>query len=124
MAWHAKHRFARISPSKVRLITNLIKGKEVQDALNVLKFTPNRAAVMVGKVLTSAVANANEAEADVESLVVAQARVDSGPVMKRFQQKDRGRAHPILKRTSHITVVVEEEGKAAGGGTKGQEGEI
>ncbi|MBI5723423.1 MAG: 50S ribosomal protein L22 [Planctomycetes bacterium] len=124
MAWNAKHRFARISPTKVRLIIDLIRGKEVQDALNILKFTPNRAAVMVGKVLTSAVANANEAEADVESLVVADARVDSGPVMKRFQQKDRGRAHPILKRTSHISVAVEEEGKGKGtdGGNPDQEG--
>ena len=58
--------------------------------------------------LTSAIANANEKEADVEKLFVAEARVDDGPVMKRFQPKDRGRAHPILKRTSHIVVAVAE----------------
>lgn len=108
MAWQAKHRYARISARKVRLIADMIRGRDVQDALNVLKFTPNRAAGMVSKVLTSAVANANEAEANVDSLIVDEARVDEGPVIKRFQPKDRGRAHPILKRTSHITVVVEE----------------
>jgi large subunit ribosomal protein L22 len=88
---------------------DLIRGRDVQDALNVLKFMPQRAAVMVSQVLTSAVANANEAEAAVEKLYVETAKVDEGPTMKRFRPKDRGRAHPIMKRTSHITVVVEEE---------------
>ena len=109
MAWLAKYRYARISARKARLIIDLIRGREVQEALNILKFTPNRAAGMISKTLTSAVANANEAEANVESLIVKEARVDDGPVMKRFQPKDRGRAHPILKRTSHILVVVEEQ---------------
>ena len=109
MAWRAAHRFARISPRKVKLMIDLIRGRDVQDALNVLKFMPQRAAVLVSQVLTSAVANANEAEADVEKLYVETAKVDEGPTMKRFRPKDRGRAHPIMKRTSHITVVVEEE---------------
>jgi len=87
----------------------MIRGRDVQDALNMLKFTPNRAAVMVSKVLTSAVANANENEADMDRLFVDQAFVDEGPTIKRWRPKDRGRAHPIMKRTSHITVVVEEE---------------
>jgi len=108
MAWHAKHRFARISPTKVRPIIDLIRGQNAQRALNVLKFIPNRAAGMIAKVLTSAVANANEAEADVDNLIVHDAHVDSGPTIKRFRPKDRGRAHPIMKRTSHIVVVVEE----------------
>jgi large subunit ribosomal protein L22 len=108
MAWQAKHRYARISPRKVQLITDLIRGRDVQEALNILKFTPNLAAGMVSKVLTSAVANADEAEADSELLFVKEAFVGSGPTMKRFQPKDRGRAHSILKRTSHITVVVEQ----------------
>jgi large subunit ribosomal protein L22 len=108
MAWQALHRFARISPQKVKLVADMIRGRDVQDALNILKFTPNRAASMVSKVLNSAVANANEAEADVESLYVEAAVVNSGPTMKRWQPKDRGRAYAILKRTSHITVVVEE----------------
>jgi large subunit ribosomal protein L22 len=109
MGWQAKHRFARISPRKVRLMADLIRGLDVQDAMNVLKFTPNRAASMVSKVLTSAVASANEAEADVDELFVAEAHVNEGPTMKRWHAKDRGRAHPIMKRTSHITVVVDQE---------------
>jgi len=109
MAWQAKFRYARISARKARLIIDLIRGRNVQEALNILKFTHNRAAGMISKTLTSAVANANEAEADVESLVVSVARIDEGPVMKRFQPKDRGRAHPILKRTSHIVVEVDQK---------------
>jgi len=108
MGWQAKHRFARTSARKARLIADMIRGRDVQDALNVLKFSPHRAAVMVSKVLTSAVANANEQEANVESLVVSEARVDEGPTIKRWHPKDRGRAHPIMKRTSHIVVAVEE----------------
>ena len=109
MAWRAVHKYARISARKVRLIADLIRERDVQDALNILKFTPNRAAGMVAKVLTSAVANANEAEADVESLYVQEVCIDEGPTIKRWRPKDRGRPHPIMKRTSHITVVVEQE---------------
>jgi len=108
MAWQAKHRFARISARKVRLVMDMIRGREVQDAMNVLKFSPHRAAGMISKVLTSAVANANEQEADVAALVVQEARVDEGPTIKRIRPKDRGRTHAIMKRTSHITVVVDE----------------
>ncbi|MBS3820706.1 MAG: 50S ribosomal protein L22 [Planctomycetes bacterium] len=109
MAWVAEHRYARIAPRKARLIADMVRGLDVQDALNVLKFTPNRAAPMISKVVTSAVANANEAEADVDLLVIVEIRIDEGPTMKRFRPKDRGRAHGILKRTSHISVAVEEE---------------
>lgn len=107
--WQAKYKYARMSARKVRLIVDMIRGRNAQEALNILKFTPNRAAGMISKTLTSAIANASEAEANVESLVVSEARVDEGPVMKRFQPKDRGRAHPILKRTSHIVVAVEQK---------------
>ena len=93
---------------------DLVRGKPVDEALNVLKFLPNLAALIIRKTLTSAVANANEAEADVDRLYVRDIFVGKGPVMKRFQPKDRGRAHPILKRTSHVTVVVEESRKSAG----------
>jgi large subunit ribosomal protein L22 len=86
----------------------MIRDRDVNEAMNVLKFTPNRAAVMINKVLRSAVANADNAEANVESLVVSEAFVNEGPTIKRFQPKDRGRAHPIMKRTSHITVIVDE----------------
>lgn len=109
MAWLSKHRFARISARKARLIVDMIRGREAQDALNILKFSPNRAAVMIYKVLHAAIASAEMAEANTEALVVSEARIDEGPVMKRFQPKDRGRAHPILKRTSHIIVAVEEK---------------
>ncbi len=107
MAWKSTYKYARISARKVRLVIDLVRGRQVQDALNILKFSPNRAAGMVEKVLTSAIANANEAEADVDKLIIDEARVDEGPTMKRFRPKDRGRSHPINKRTSHITVVVE-----------------
>jgi len=109
MPWKATHRFARISPRKARLMADMVRGRDVQDALNILKFTPNRAAAMIAKVLTSAIANANEQEADVEMLYVEDARVDDGPTIRRIRPKDRGRAHLILKRTSHISVIVEQE---------------
>ena len=109
MAWQSTHRFARISPRKARLIADVIRGRDVQDALNVLKFMPHRAAGMVSKVLTSAVASANEAEADMDRLYVREARVDEGPTIKRWRPKDRGRAFVILKRTSHIMVAVEQD---------------
>ncbi len=109
MAWRAIHRFARISPTKVRPVVDMIRGRPVDEALNILKFTPNRAAVMVHKTLTSAVANANEAEADVELLYVKEAFVDAAPTIRRWRFKDRGRVFPIRKRNSHITIVVEEE---------------
>jgi large subunit ribosomal protein L22 len=113
MAWTATYRFARISPKKVCPVMDLIRGKGVDKALSILKFTPNRAASLVRKTLASAIANADEAEADVEMLVVRQAYVGKGVTMKRIQPKDRGRAHPIHKRTSHITVVVEEARKTS-----------
>jgi large subunit ribosomal protein L22 len=110
MAWNAKHRFARISPRKARLVVDMIRGLDAQHALNVLKFSPHRAAPMISKVLSSAIASANEAEANMDLLVVSEARIDEGPTVKRFRPKDRGRAHSILKRTSHIRVAVAEEG--------------
>lgn len=110
MSWTSKHRYARISPRKVRLVTSLIAGRPAQDALSILRFTRKRASVFVEKVLRAAMADAGEQEANVRSLVVSEARVDEGPTIKRFQPKDRGRAHPIMKRTSHIVVTVAERG--------------
>ncbi len=109
MPWQAKHRFARISPTKVRLMADMIRGRDAQEAVDVLSFAPNRAAGIITKVLNSALANANEAEADVDRLYVKEIRVDGGPSMRRYRPKDRGRMHPIDKRTSHILVVVDEE---------------
>ncbi len=109
MAWQATHKFARISARKARLIADVIRGRDAQDAVNTLKFMPHRAATMISKVLTSAIANANEAEADVEQLFVSTVQVNEGPTIKRWRPKDRGRAFTIRKRTSHITVAVEQE---------------
>jgi large subunit ribosomal protein L22 len=106
--WTARHRFARISPLKARLVIGLIRGMQCSDALEQLRFNCRRSARMIRDVLRSAMVNADEAEADVRRLVVVDARVDGGPMYKRWQPKDRGRAHPIKKRTSHITVTVAE----------------
>src|SRR5688500_1203114 len=109
MSFEAKHRFARISPRKARLLMNLIRGRDVDDAITLLKFAKQRASGMIEKVVRSAVANANEREvAPRNTLFVASARVDPGPVIKRFQPKDRGKAYPIKKRTSHLVVTLDE----------------
>ncbi len=106
--WTATHRFARISPRKARLVVDLIRGQHVNDAQDILRFTQKRASGLVDKVLKSAIASANEKEADVRRLFVCEARVDEGPISRRWRPKDRGRAHQILKRMSHISVVVQE----------------
>ena len=106
--WRSTHRFARISPRKARLVTALIRGQHVNAAQDTLRFTSKRASDLVSRVLKTAIANANEKEADVRRLVVSEAKVDEGPCFRRFRPKDRGRAHQILKRMSHITIVVEE----------------
>lgn len=108
MAYKNIHRGARISPSKIRVVADLIRGKKADEALTLLTLSKRRGAVLMHRALSAAIANADQAEADVRKLVVVDARIDSGPTMKRFQPKDRGRAHRILKRTSHITVAVEE----------------
>lgn len=108
MAYFNTHRGARISPQKARLVVDLIRGKTVEAALVELRLSKKRAAVLVRNALAAAVANADQHSADVRRLKVTDARVDAGPTMKRFQPKDRGRAHPIHKRTSHITVGVSE----------------
>lgn len=106
--WMAKHRFARIAPRKARLVIDMIRGKPCDVAVEQLRFNGRRAAYFIRGVLRSAMANASEAEANVGRLVVTDARVDGGPYYRRWQPKDRGRAHPIARRTSHITVVVAE----------------
>jgi len=107
--WHSSYRYAPMSASKARLVTRLIVGRRVQDAVDLLKFTRRRAAPMVGKLLRSAMADADEQQADVETLVVKEARVgDAGRRMgtKQFRPKDRGRAHSICKKACHIHVTV------------------
>ncbi len=103
----AKHNFARISPQKARLVADLIRGKSVDQALEILTFSNKKAAELVKKVLESAIANAEHNEgADIDDLNVAKIFVDEGPVMKRIMPRAKGRADRILKRSSHITIVV------------------
>lgn len=99
----------RIAPRKVRLVLDLVRGKDAKEAAAILKFTPNHAAVEVGKVLKSAVANAtNNHKLDESKLYVKACYANEGITMKRFMPAAKGNAHQILKRTSHITVVVDE----------------
>lgn len=100
--------FHRGSDRKARLVVDLIRGRSADDALAMLGFAPQRAAVNIRKALAAAVADAELADADVGELYVAEALVDGATPLKRFQPKDRGRAHAILKRQSHITVSVQE----------------
>ena len=101
---------ARISPQKVRLLADQIRGKPVEEALNVLNFSTKKAAHIVRKVLNSAIANAEHNEgADIDELKVHRVFVDSGSTMKRFRARARGRGTRILKRTSHITVTVSDD---------------
>ncbi|HIY57109.1 MAG TPA: 50S ribosomal protein L22 [Candidatus Tetragenococcus pullicola] len=100
----------RVSPRKSRIVMDLIRGKNVAEAIAILKFTPNKSAEVIEKVLMSAVANAeNNFDLDVENLVVTEAFINEGPTMKRFRPRAKGSASPINKRTSHITVVVSEK---------------
>lgn len=101
-------RYVRIAPRKARPIIDLIRGKQVPQALTLLKYTPRYAAKVVEKLLRSAVANAEQKElGDSESMWVSKAYVDCGPTYKRFRARAMGRAASIHKRTSHITIVVE-----------------
>lgn len=103
----AKHRFARTSAQKARLIADQVRGLPVEQALEVLSFSSRKSAVLVKKVLDSAIANAEHNEgADIDDLKVSAIFVDEGPTMKRFQARAKGRGNRILKRTSHITVTV------------------
>lgn len=103
-------RFIRISPRKARQVIDLIRGKDVGEAFAILKFTPNKATEPIGKVLNSAVANAeHNYEMNRDELIVREAYVDAGPTLKRIMPRARGRADLIRKRTSHITVVVSEK---------------
>lgn len=107
--WRSSYRFAPISAQKARLVTQLIVGRSVQDAMDILKFTRKRAASMIDKVLRSAVADADEQQADVDNLYISCARVDDAGVRigtKRWIPKDRGRAHPIRKKACHIHITV------------------
>lgn len=101
---------ARISPQKVRLVADQIRGLPVEKALEILTFSEKKAGAIVKKLVDSAIANAEHNEgADIDELRVSAVLVDAGPVMKRIQPRAKGRANQILKRTSHITVTVADE---------------
>ncbi|MUM76181.1 50S ribosomal protein L22 [Pseudodesulfovibrio sp. F-1] len=102
-------KYIRVSPRKTRIVAENIKGKGVEDALNILRFTPKKAAKILSKVLYSAISNAEQMPGvDVDSLIVDTVMVNEGPTWKRIQPRAMGRAYRIKKRTSHITIVVKE----------------
>ncbi len=110
--WKASHRYAPMAPRKVRLVADLIRGCYAQEALDILEFTNKRAAYYVRKVLESAIANADEQEADTKRLYVSESRVDEGGVRvgtRRWRPKDRGRAVPFTRLASHIHISVDME---------------
>ncbi|PVU82408.1 50S ribosomal protein L22 [Cellulomonas sp. WB94] len=116
----AKARFVRVTPQKARRVVDLVRGKQAAEAVAVLKFAPQAAGATVLKVVESAIANAREAakrageRLDEADLFVSEVFVDEGPTLKRFRPRAQGRASQILKRTSHITVVVAERERTKG----------
>jgi len=109
MEVRAKLRFVRIGPRKARLVADLIRGKGSEEALNILTFTKKAASKILIKLLKSAVANATQKKTiDIDRLYIKKIAVDQGPTMKRFQPRAMGRATTIRKRSSHITIVLDE----------------
>ena len=118
-------RYVRMSPTKVRRVLALVKGRPLQEALDILRFSPQAAAEPVYKVIASAAANAeNNLDIDRDTLVVSAVTADEGPTLKRIRPRAQGRAYRIRKRTSHITVEVESQPKArpAGGRARNARG--
>jgi large subunit ribosomal protein L22 len=110
METRAVARFVRISPRKVRLMMDQVKGKKVEEALHLLSFAPQKGASLVKRLINSAVANAEQnRNADVDRLFIKAIFSDDGPMWKRFRPRAMGRATRIRKRTSHLTVILDEE---------------
>ena len=110
MDYRAIHRYAHISAHKAALVAALIRGRRVDAALTALDFSKKRAAWFFKSVLKSAIANAEEQDADVRRLYVSESWAAMGPPAKRFRPKDRGRTHPYKRHTSHLYVTLEEKG--------------
>ena len=110
MEARAKRKYVRSSPRKMRIVADVVRGKNVQEALTTLHFLPQKAARTVERTIQDAYANLvdqnQDERIDDDALVVKTIMVDEAPVLKRFQPVSRGRAHPILKRSSHLTVIV------------------
>ena len=110
MEVRATAKYIRIAPRKLRIVMNLIRGKNVNEAFAILQFTPKVGSEVIEKVLRSAVANAeHNNDMNVDNLVVSSCYVDQGPTMKRIHPRSRGQAFKILKRSSHVTVCVSEK---------------
>ena len=110
MQVQAKLRHFRMAPRKARLVTDMIKGMDVERAINTLQVTGKKIAPVIRKLVESAVANADQrGDMDVDALYISRAYVDEGPTMRRFQPRAMGRATRINKRTSHITVILDDE---------------
>ena len=109
MEVRAMAKYVRVSPRKARLVMDQIRGKKVEEALNVLNFAPQKSAYLVKKLISSAVANAEEnSEIDVDTLFIKRIYADEGPTLKRFRPRALGRASRIRKRTTHLTVILDE----------------
>jgi len=109
METRAKAKFVRISPQKARLVMDRVRGKNVDEALNILSFMPKKGGRILSKLIRSAVANAAQnSNLEVDSLRIMTAYADEGPVLKRWRPRAQGRATRIRKRTSHLTVVLDE----------------
>jgi len=106
MEARAQARYVRVSPRKARMVLNMIRGKEVERAREILAFSDRNISEVIEKCLNSAVANAERDGVKAENLVVRTTYADEGPTLKRFRPRAKGMASPILKRTSHITVIV------------------
>jgi large subunit ribosomal protein L22 len=110
MRYIAKHRFADVTPRKMRPFAALIRGRRADEALEALRFFPNRSARLIEQVLKSALGNAEDRGArNIDDLIVIESRIDGGPMLKRIQPRARGTAYPIKKRYSHIVVAVAED---------------
>ncbi len=104
----ARVRHVRMSPRKMRIVANMVRGKRVDDAMNLLKLMPKKAAYVIRKLLVSAVANAeHQGEQDVDSLVVRACNIDNAPILKRWMPRAMGRANRVQHRTSHVTITVD-----------------
>ncbi len=110
METRAVAKFVRISPRKIRLVMDQVRGKQVGEALNMLSFAPQRGAQILKKLVNSAIANAEQnTDVDVDSLYIMRVYADEGPTLKRWRPRAQGRATSIRKRTSHLTVVLNEK---------------
>jgi large subunit ribosomal protein L22 len=111
MKYLAKHRYADVTPRKMRPFAQLIRGRRADEALEALKFYPNRSARLIEAVLKSALGNAEDRGArNIDDLIVVESRIDGGPILKRIQPRARGTAYPIKKRYAHVVVAVGDDG--------------